>query len=99
MAKTESTGSRVANSAAKVLSNKKASKTSKFIAASALTQTKSGQKVSAKVASGAARVLKDPKASADAKAVAASALTQFPAGKSELADRIRRAVEETYKKK
>lgn len=81
MAKSESTGSKVASAAAKVLKDPKASKAEKSVAASALTQKGSTEKTSAKVASTAAKVLKDPKASKEAKSAAASALTQKPGKK------------------
>ncbi len=76
MAKNESTGKKVAASAAKVLKDPKASKDAKTAAASALTQSKSKEVTSAKAASAAGRVMKDPKASKEAKSAAASALTQ-----------------------
>jgi hypothetical protein len=76
--KSESTGSKAAAAAAKVLQDPKASKNAKTAAASALTQSKSKEVTSAKAASAAAKVLKDPKASKAAKTAAASALTQRP---------------------
>ena len=76
MKKSESTGSKAASSAAKVMKDPAASKGAKMAAASALTQSKSKETTSAKVASAAAKVMKDPKASKDAKSAAASALTQ-----------------------
>ncbi len=79
--KSESTSSKVASAASKVLHDPKASKAEKSVAASALTQKGSTEKTSAKVASTASKVLKDPKASKAAKSAAASALTQKVAGK------------------
>lgn len=77
MAKSESTGKKVASAAAKVMKSKTASKAEKAVAASALTQSKSKtEATSGMVASAAAHVLRDPKASKEARAVAASALTQ-----------------------
>lgn len=78
MAKTkgESTGSKAAAAAAKVLKDPTASKDAKTAAASALTQSKSAETTSPKAASAAAKVLKDKTASKEAKTAAASALTQ-----------------------
>jgi hypothetical protein len=82
MAKSESTGKKVASAAAKVLKNKASSPAEKAVAASALTQTKSkSEETSKAVASKAGKILHDPKASAAAKSVAASALTQKAAKK------------------
>ena len=80
-AKSESTSSKSAVAASKVLKDPKASKDAKMAAASTLTQSKSNEATSAKVASAASKVLKDPKASKEAKAAAASALTQRPGKK------------------
>lgn len=74
--KSESTGTKAAGAAAKVLKDPTASKAAKTAAASALTQSKSKETTSAKAASAAAKVMRDPKASKDAKTAAASALTQ-----------------------
>ena len=79
--KSESTGTKAAASAAKVVKDPKASKDDKTAAASALTQSKSKEATSGKAASAAAKVMKDPKASKDAKSAAASALTQKAAKK------------------
>jgi hypothetical protein len=76
MAKSVSTGSKVASAAAKVLKDKSASKAEKAVAASALTQKGSNEKTSARVASSAGSVLRSKTASKDAKSAAASALTQ-----------------------
>lgn len=82
MAKSESTGKKVASAAAKVMKSKTASKAEKTVAASALTQSKSNtEATSGMVASAAAHVLRDPKASKEARSVAASALTQKVAAK------------------
>jgi hypothetical protein len=72
----ESTSSKVASAAAKVMKDPKASKEAKTAAASALTQKGSNEQTSKKAASAAGKVLKDPKASKEAKTAAASALTQ-----------------------
>ena len=74
--KSESTGSKAATAAAKVMKDPKASKNAKMAAASALTQSKSKEMTSAKAASAAAKVMRDPKSSKSAKTAAASALTQ-----------------------
>ncbi len=74
--KSESTGTKAAVAAAKVMNDPKASKNAKTAAASALTQAKSKEATSPKAASAAAKVMNDPKASKDAKSAAASALTQ-----------------------
>jgi hypothetical protein len=79
--KSESTSSKAAAAAAKVLKDPKASKDAKTAAASTLTQSKSKEVTSPKAASAAAKVLKDPKASKEAKTAAASALTQRPGKK------------------
>jgi hypothetical protein len=79
--KSESTGSKAATAAAKVMKDPKASKDAKTAAASTLTQSKSKEVTSAKAASAAAKVMKDPKASKAAKTAAASALTQRPGKK------------------
>lgn len=76
MAKSASTGKKVASAAAKVLKSKTATKAEKAVAASALTQKGSNEKTSAKVASSAGKVLASKTASKEAKAAAASALTQ-----------------------
>ena len=76
MAKSESTSKKVATAASKVLSNPKASKAEKSVAASALTQKGSTEKTSARVATTASKVLSNPKSSKSAKSAAASALTQ-----------------------
>jgi hypothetical protein len=76
MAKSGSTGTKVASAAAKVLKSKTATKAEKAVAASALTQKGSTERTSAKVASSAAKVLKSKTASKEAKSAAASALTQ-----------------------
>jgi hypothetical protein len=77
MAKSESTGKKVASAASKVLHDPKASKDAKSVAASALTQSKSKTETTGKaVASKASKIMSDPKASKEAKSVAASALTQ-----------------------
>ena len=76
MAKSGSTGSKVAGAASRVLKDKTASPAAKSAAASALTQKGSTEKTSAKVASNAGKVLRDKTASKDAKSAAASALTQ-----------------------
>jgi hypothetical protein len=79
--KSESTGSKAAAAAAKVLKDPKASKDAKTAAASTLTQSKSMEATSAKAAAAASKVMRDPKASKEAKTAAASALTQRPGKK------------------
>ncbi len=77
MAKSESTGGKVASKASKVLQSKTASAAEKSVAASALTQSKSKTETTSKAVSAkASKVMADPKASKMAKSVAASALTQ-----------------------
>jgi hypothetical protein len=76
MAKTESSGKRVAAAASKVLRSRTASKEEKAVAASALTQMDNPKETTGKrVASAASKILQDPRASKEAKSVAASALT------------------------
>jgi hypothetical protein len=74
--KSESTGSKAAAAAAKVMKDPTAGKDAKTAAASALTQSKSKEMTSAKAATAAAKVMRDPKAGKEAKSAAASALTQ-----------------------
>ncbi len=77
MAKSESTGKKVASTASKILHSKTATKAEKSVAASALTQSRTKMEVTGKaVASKASAIMNDPKASKAAKSVAASALTQ-----------------------
>ena len=81
MAKSESTGKKVASTASKILQSKTASKAEKSVAASALTQSRSREVTGKAVASKASKIMADPKASKAAKSVAASALTQKSASK------------------
>ena len=76
MAKSESTGKKVASTASKILHSKTASKAEKSVAASTLTQSRSREVTGKAVASKASKIMADPKASKAAKSVAASALTQ-----------------------
>jgi len=76
MAKSESTGKKVASAASKVMHSKTATKAEKSVAASALVQTKSKDVTSKKVASEAGKILHSKTASKEAKSAAASALTQ-----------------------
>jgi hypothetical protein len=79
--KSESTGSKAAVAASKVMKDPKASKDARTAAASALTQSKSQEATTAKAASAASKVMRDTKASKEAKTAAASALTQRPGKK------------------
>lgn len=75
----EVTGKHAASSAAKVLRNPNASKAAKSAAGSALSQTKSPNKVSSKsAASAASKTLRSATASKKAKSAAGSTLTQRP---------------------
>ena len=99
--RSETTGSRAAAAAAKVLKDPKASTDAKKVAASALTQLRSGKSASPKAAKAAAKVLKDPKASKEAKTAAASTLTQRAAVSIDdaTAKRVRSAVVRLMSKK
>lgn len=79
MSKKHTLSGRVAESAKRVLADKKASKATKSVASSALQQASNPKtKTSKDVAKAAAKILKDPKASKEARYAAASALTQKP---------------------
>lgn len=79
MEKKHTLSGRVAESAKRVLADKKASKSEKSVASSALQQAlRAKTKTSKEVAKAAAKILKDPKASKEARSAAASALTQKP---------------------
>jgi hypothetical protein len=97
----EATGSKAATAAAKVLKDPKASADAKKVAASALSQLKSGASASQEAAKAAAKILKDPKSSKEAKIAAASALTQKPAVSVDdaTAKRVRSAVDRLMLKK
>lgn len=71
------------------------------VAASALTQKGGAEKVSVKVSKSASKILNSKTSSADAKRIAASALTQWPPLEppQARASKIRKAVEEYYRKK
>lgn len=75
----ESTGSRVATAASKVLSDPRSTAAEKSAAASALTQVRAkNEETRARAASAAGKVLSDPTSTAREKSAAASALTQAP---------------------
>ena len=76
MAKSESTGKKVASAASKVLHSKTESKAAKSVAASALAQSKTKDVTSKRVASEAGKILHSKTASKEEKSIAASALTQ-----------------------
>ena len=75
----ETTGSRSASAASKVLRDPHSSSTQKSAAGSTLTQVRArNEETRAAAASNASKVLRDPNASAAAKSAAGSALTQVP---------------------
>lgn len=76
MSKNEKTSGRVASKASAVLRDPGASKASKSIAASAMSQAGTAKKTSASVATKAAKALDDGRSSKTTKAIAGSVLTQ-----------------------